>query len=731
MYPIIIPLLLLYFISHFEWFNISSILTYGDWWSQGYHTLTSVVNHSFSMWAQDTGFGAPSVDIGMRLPALALAFLTQILHISYPLGQRLIWFFPMILFSVFGSYALFKHLFKEHKEAVLWACLLYNFNVYFLILQISGHMGISMGYAIMPLFILTIIRLTEAPNLKNMFIASLTIFFLSIYEPRIAYIWLGLSIFISLVLRARWTFVIGMLFTFVLLSFYNFLPIFFWWIYTENDVIAQTVFGSQFMSLLNSMAFFHSFRSWGPLVYFSNNDIPLYFWVVPLMAISSFVWGKRTQYLLLFWALTILWIFLTKQADVPLPWFYEWAFKHIPLFNLFRESSKFYLILAMWYSGLVWFFIQNQYASPKKKRVYASLWILVLYSLFTLFPLITKEAGTMFVWRSIPNDYLIFNEYLHRDPNFSRVLAIPNVSRWIDYSDIHPILSEQLIVPKSWNWLFAPEDAQIMSHLEEAILHPYKEPHPESVISHYNVWYILIPTVDAENGNDTFTSLWIDRKKLIQSFEHVSYLHKLELWMQEMVVFQVQASLLRPKIVWSNLQTLQFQKENNTLYTLEASFSESTSIILSQKFSKSWKMYLLPYLQMECMNVTSRYEIPKRSSWSTLYTECQTQNTFFVGREFSEYWRHWLFDAQHTKAYGYANKWILDKKFIKQNFSPEYYKENPDGSIDVRFVIFYEPQQYFLVGCIITFLTILGIMIYLAFLYSTSRNLEKHQRRKH
>jgi len=53
-------------------------------------------------------------------------------------------------------------------------------------------------------------------------------------------------------------------------------------------------------------------------------------------------------------------------------------------------------------------------------------------------------------------------------------------------------------------------------------------------------------------------------------------------------------------------------------------------------------------------------------------------------------------------VYDYANQWTIDPEYIRANYPKEYYRENPDGSIDVRMTLYFRPQSYFYLGLIIS-----------------------------
>ena len=54
-----------------------------------------------------------------------------------------------------------------------------------------------------------------------------------------------------------------------------------------------------------------------------------------------------------------------------------------------------------------------------------------------------------------------------------------------------------------------------------------------------------------------------------------------------------------------------------------------------------------------------------------------------------------IFEETHHLVNDYANGRTLDADYIKKNFPKDYYKENPDGSIDVNLTLYFKPQSYF------------------------------------
>lgn len=113
----------------------------------------------------------------------------------------------------------------------------------------------------------------------------------------------------------------------------------------------------------------------------------------------------------------------------------------------------------------------------------------------------------------------------------------------------------------------------------------------------------------------------------------------------------------------------------------------------------------------------------KEPSYHT--TECKPQNTFYAGGELSKLWEKPVFDDTHKLVYDYANSWTIDPEYIKANYPSSYYKQNPDGSIDIRMTLYFRPQSYFYLGLIISGTTFVLLLGYLGWSVVRRKNIAK------
>lgn len=102
-------------------------------------------------------------------------------------------------------------------------------------------------------------------------------------------------------------------------------------------------------------------------------------------------------------------------------------------------------------------------------------------------------------------------------------------------------------------------------------------------------------------------------------------------------------------------------------------------------------------------------------AWN-LYINKYIQNQDAISAiDLSYLWKKPIFSNTHILSNSYANTWTIDPEYIRKSFSKEYYKENPDGSIDVELTLYFKPQSYFYLGLVIfgiTFLSCFGFLGY-------------------
>lgn len=129
-------------------------------------------------------------------------------------------------------------------------------------------------------------------------------------------------------------------------------------------------------------------------------------------------------------------------------------------------------------------------------------------------------------------------------------------------------------------------------------------------------------------------------------------------------------------------------------------------LLFLHQFHDGWKIYVEPISDNNYCNEPKFYQ-------RTKVEECLSDSKLFDGKGLSYLWEKSVFEDTHKVVHDYANQWNINSEYIKNNLSKDYYKENPDGSIDINLTLYFKPQSYFYLGLVISGATLLGALVYL------------------
>ena len=167
------------------------------------------------------------------------------------------------------------------------------------------------------------------------------------------------------------------------------------------------------------------------------------FLILPLLAYAALLFKtieKSSRKTILFFALLgLIGAFLAKGANEPFGQIYLWLFEHVPGFIMFRDPTKWYLLVALSYSVLIPFSIFH----IAKKRYYIFILVFAFYFLYLLHPALLNNLNGTFKTSSISPEYRQLNEFLSSQQSFYRVLWIPAKHEFGSLSQNHPAVYAQ------------------------------------------------------------------------------------------------------------------------------------------------------------------------------------------------------------------------------------------------------------------------------------------------
>jgi len=202
---------------------------------------------------------------------------------------------------------------------------------------------------------------------------------------------------------------------------------------------------------------------------------------------------------------------------------------------------------------------------------------------------------------------------------------------------------------------------------------------------------------------------WVDNSRVINdtiaSLENDGALF--ELTDNQYFAFYKLSGRYRVPLIYADKCELSFQKINPTKYVIRLrGVDQRTSIAFHQSFNPQWKLYLRKISSDDLSNPVESYANTNTVEFGYDKARVQWGDLLYLLRSP-------VFDNTHSMIEDYANGWIIDPQYIKENFGAGYCRENPDGTIDIEIVIYFKPQSYYYLGLIISILTLLACLVYL------------------
>ncbi len=393
-------------------------------------------------------------------PQLVVGGILAKLRLPFELIERAIWLWPFLILSFGGAWVLARRWLP--KPWAVFSGFIYLVNSYSLLIVGGGQMGVALGYAWAPWVFGAALKLSDKPTTKNAVICAL-VFSLQIWaDLRAAYVTLiGVGVYCLFPiwqlgranrLRILFVLIIVIAATILLQAFwiwplavYGFNP-------GESLGSAYTTFAAvkyfSFADFSHSLSLLHP--NWPENIFGKIYFLQPEFLLIPILAFSSLLFvnvsklePRNSKLTITFFAiLGLLGAFLSKGANPPGGEIYLWLFDHFSGFVMFRDPTKFYILIALSYAVLIPFSLQQFVNLMKKQNIavvvgllFIGIWAGLHREAFT-----GQLAGAFRIQR-MPTEYRKFNEYLSRDHEYSRVLWVPERQRYGYFSLNHPDLS--------------------------------------------------------------------------------------------------------------------------------------------------------------------------------------------------------------------------------------------------------------------------------------------------
>lgn len=589
------------------WFFLNPISS-GDWGFFYNSSLKefSIISNSWNNVFNSGLGGSNFIILGLFFYfSSTIYFLFNFFKFDWLLIERIAWFWPFLIISVFSSYFLFKELFSN--RFAVFSSSIYLFNTYVLMLVGGGQMGVALSYSIAPLVLYSFIKLNENIKLKYSILFGILFGILVMFDLRITYIMLpALGIYFlfnikqlifgkdlkEIIVNISYIFIIPFAVSGLLHAFWI-LPLLalhqnpaqsFGVVYTS----AEAVKFFSFAKFEDAVGLLHP--NWSENIFGKVGFLKPEFLLLPVLAFSSLLFVSKTKdlrfkiYVLYFALLGLIGAFLAKGANEPFGGIYLWMFDYVPGFIMFRDPTKWYTLVAISYSILIPFSIWKIYEwlksrskfSIKSKIFNASnlfLLVIVFCLLFLIRPALFGQLSGTFKATTIPDEYIKFEKFLSSDNNFSRILWVPTLQRFGYYSNLHPAIPAQ-------DFFKTVDYSQIIKKIRTS--------EGEKLLQEAGVRYIIVPydsqgeifLKDRKYNNEIY-------KKTINEIKQISYLKQVNDF-GKIAVFEIPNPRDHFWTISKSL-TLKYKYVSPVEYRLEVINAKKGDIIVfSESYDASW-----------------------------------------------------------------------------------------------------------------------------------------------
>lgn len=588
---------------------------------------------------------------------------SNILHIPWAILYKFIWFGMFLFLGGFSIYRLLRQILPKVPFAYAFlGVIIHLTNTYILLVVGGGQMGVALGYAIAPLVLTKFISLTNA-LVKNSKVYSLSltaglVFSLQVlFDFRIAYITLFavliyvLSILISQSMKKTRVIILLLIYVFFipltitsLLHAYWVLPL----LFTSQSSLAQLGAGYtsvealrffSFAKFENTIGLLHP--NWPENIFGKVGFMKAEFIFLPIIAYASLLFIKIKEqkekiYILYFALLGLVCAFLAKGTNDPFGNFYAWLFVHFPGFNMFRDSTKWYTLVAISYSVLIpysvsriynWIKFQSRLSLSNykfaKSKVFNFqnffIFFVISIALFLIHPALFGQLGGTFKNHEMPAEYIQLKNMLLKDKEFSRTMWIPRMQRFGFTNQNHPATEAPLLLNTSSS---------------VGMIKELNKEDSQKTLSELSIKYIIIP-YDSEKEIFLKDRIYNDLERIYLKNE----LDKIK-WLQQDTSFTDIMVYKNNKFyshIWlKGKDAVSYDKISNTKYNIKLTKDISGRLVFNETYNPYWHLKTRNQtINSERYGNINSFDLSKIKVDTNMELVYKLENMFYAGRAIS------------------------------------------------------------------------------------------------
>ncbi len=417
--------------------------------------------------------------------------------------EKILWI-SVLFMAMFSIVRLSSLVFRSSIQKII-AVIVYSTNTYILMVFGGGQIGVALAYGFAPITLFQFLQNIDSvldkggevrDITKNSLISGLLLSLLIAFDLRLAYL-IVVAVFLYLLIRQIETnfgtlrsIISQGVFVFIIPGCIALFTHMFWILpimlsgWSTNDqgemyTGMYIVKDLSFADLPHALSLLHA--NWPEnlfgRVYFMQPE----FLVLPFIAFATLLMADRLRAkglldkgkilettspakVTYFTILALLGAFLAKGVKLPFGEIYYWLYSHVPGFVLFRDSSKFYLYIALGYAVLIPLGLQviavrssdaikqilMKVVKGRLKYLFSASYenvficisvIFIIFWGFTIRQLLLGQLFGQFILKPIPPEYVKLKDLIVHDMSPYRTLWLPVPEKFAFSSDSHPVIT--------------------------------------------------------------------------------------------------------------------------------------------------------------------------------------------------------------------------------------------------------------------------------------------------
>lgn len=679
----------------------------------------------FYAWINQVGQGMFSTILS-TFPFYSLVALLSYLGLSSNTIAGFYVFF-ILYFSYIGFYLSIKFLYQDLSERIrVGSALVYALNNFTLTIftypwGFSHHFLI---YIFIPPLVLIFLKILIEENKWFKYFIYFSIIFLAstiAYNNPSFLILLFFVQFLLIVLllifrkirvnKMLFTKLFAITFVYILLSFWITVPSFVQANNTIQRLYSNKVMGDDYLAnwvSSTSSNFLNSF-----LLALDKNRIPVskigfstlvsfvYFGVILSLATLGAKRRRLKEKNYISFILLLVFLFLSVRAYGPFKEIGLFIYQ-LPIFVVFRSPEKIFSVIPFVYAVLLAGLL---YVSRlRSKIIYLIFGVLLIIPYYfyigQVYGMLSDGSSSNYKYIvKVPQEYYDIQDIINGEQRMTSIISLPysvkNSINWAQYPKwgfighdvLHLLYNKFYISANSYDHPLLETELSFKGFNEgkedpENFLRLVKKFSGQFIIYHKDIDPEWIE--NSKHLKLTIDALEQESKiRLIESNDYFDF-------------YRVQEYYIEPLISSSGF--VYFKNINPTKYHINISAKEKNELRFNQSYDSRWNLYLEKYSNNSWCQEVGHYKNA---------IECEHTRKFFEGEELKYLWKKSLSGDSHKIIDDYANSWTIDSEYIKSNYSSQYYKENLDGSIDIKLTMYYKPQSYFYLGLIVSIIFLL------------------------